>query len=124
MVGMPRWMKAALATLVTCCVSGCMTHLYAHRTLEGTPFRFDGLAQLHDGMTFEEVRGTLGSPLEVTDAGEISMWRYFERANPRWCDGGSTKAVPPEYSVEVVLVFRSGAVVIKKVRQVGSPVFP
>ena len=106
-------------------LGGCVTStIYAHRTIEGAPFRFQGLPRVTEGMSFDEVREALGPPLEVNEAGDTAMWRYFERANPRWCDEGSSKAVAPEYSVQATLVFRSGALVLKDVKQSGTPAFP
>lgn len=110
---------------IALCSLGCVvTTMYGHRTMEGAPFRFDGLGELTEGMSFEQVRKTLGTPLEEQDAAGVSMWRYFERANPRWCDGGSSKAVPPEYSIQAILIFRDGALLLKDVKQTGKPNSP
>jgi outer membrane protein assembly factor BamE (lipoprotein component of BamABCDE complex) len=103
----------------------CMTpRLYAHHTIEGQPFRFTGLAELKQGMTGDAVRSTLGDPLEVAEAGDVMVWRYFERANPRWCDGGSSSVVPPEYSIDAVLVFQDGSLLLHSVRKSGVPQAP
>jgi outer membrane protein assembly factor BamE (lipoprotein component of BamABCDE complex) len=75
-------------------------------------------------MTRDQVRVALGSPLETTDADDLSMWRYFERANPRRCDSGSSSATPPEYSIEATLIFRAGVLAMKSVKHSGSPIFP
>ena len=105
--------------------SGCVyTHLYGHNTIEGARFPFERLESLHEGMSNDDVHAALGEPLEVTNSGGLSMWRYFERANPRWCDGGSSKAVPPEYSIEAILVFEQGTLAIKKVSTKGTPAAP
>jgi outer membrane protein assembly factor BamE (lipoprotein component of BamABCDE complex) len=79
---------------------GCVATLYGHRTTEGAPFRFAGLGELNDGMSFEQVRTTLGPPLEAHDAGDVSMWRYFERAKSpvvRWrlIEGSSARVFSP-----------------------------
>jgi hypothetical protein len=94
--------------------------LYAPQLLEGAPFRVAGLNELREGMTIAEVREALGDPLEVAESGDVTMWRYFVRGSPAWCDGGSRKATPPEYSADAVLVFRSGTLELKTVRQSGS----
>jgi hypothetical protein len=75
-------------------------------------------------MSFEEVRTKLGNPLETQEGDGVSMWRYFERANPRWCDGGSSKAIPPEYSIQAILVFKAGSLALKDIKRTGTPSFP
>jgi hypothetical protein len=75
-------------------------------------------------MTAEEVQALLGAPLERTVAEHGSKWRYYERANPRWCDGGSSKAKPPEYSIEVTLLFEAGILTTKNITQSGTPAYP
>ena len=126
---MASWLgtRSICGILVVSLLPACTTirvSLYPHRTLEGQPFNFAGLAELREGMTSEAIRTALGNPLEVAQSGDVTMWRYFERANPRWCDGGSSKAVPPEYSVDAVLVFRSDVLLLHNVRQSGTPEFP
>jgi outer membrane protein assembly factor BamE (lipoprotein component of BamABCDE complex) len=109
---------------VACMTSACTATIYVHRTIEGQPFRFEGLTELRQGMTSDAVRLALGEPLDVAESGDLTLWRYFERANPRWCDGGSSKAARPEYSVDAVLVFRNDSLLLHNVRRRGEPQFP
>jgi outer membrane protein assembly factor BamE (lipoprotein component of BamABCDE complex) len=102
----------------------CVATLYPHRTIEGAPFPFAQLPAVREGMTSEEVRALLGAPLQRTDAQEASTWRYFERANPRWCDGGSSGSNRPEYSIEAILVFSGAVLANKSVNQSGTPASP
>jgi outer membrane protein assembly factor BamE (lipoprotein component of BamABCDE complex) len=102
----------------------CVATLYAHRTIEGAPFPFAQLPAVREGMPAGEVRALLGAPLQTTDAQAASTWRYFERANPRWCDGDSSRSKRPEYSIEAILVFSGGVLVNKSVNQSGTPASP
>ena len=123
---MNRAWRGLAAVALAMALGGCVTTttLYAHRTIEGAPFRFQALSKITEGMSFDEVRESLGPPLEVKEAGETVTWRYFERANPMWCDGGSAKAVAPEYSIQATFVFRTGALVLREVKQSGALSFP
>ena len=111
--------------LLALAASGCVTFssaIYAHQTLDGARFQFKNLDKVVEGMNSSSVREALGEPLKSKVSAGISEWRYFERANPRWCDAGGGKA--PEYTIEVNLVFRDDTLVSKAVKQVGTPVFP
>ena len=111
-----RWALLVLTGVLFAGPTGCVTtHLYAHRTLEGSFIPADRLDLIHEGLPAEQVRELLGEPLTVETATGGEMWRYFERAQPRWCDGGSRRANAPEYTLEVLLYIRAGAVETKKV---------
>src|SRR5262245_40836146 len=87
---------------------GCATFratMYAHRTLAGAPFNFKELDRVVEGMSAPVVRQALGEPLEIKNAGDGIEWRYFERANPHWCNADD--GAPPEYSIDVRLLFRN-----------------
>lgn len=86
--------------------NGCVATMYVHRTLEGQYFPSERLGEMHQGLTAEEVVQVLGEPLAREEDGASAKWRYFERAQPRWCDGGNPHQARPEYRVEALLYFR------------------
>jgi outer membrane protein assembly factor BamE (lipoprotein component of BamABCDE complex) len=89
--------------------SGCVVATtYVHRTLEGQQFPVERLSELRPGLSAQEVVTLLGQPLTTREEGDRIIWRYLERAHPKWCDGGDRHQVRPEYRVEAVLSFRAG----------------
>ena len=114
---------AMVVVLSGCASSGRVEAIHPHVTLEGHLFNFDALSTVTEGMSAAQVRETLGEPLEISEAGDNVTWRYYERANPRWCDGGTTTKAP-EYRIEALLLFTNGLLASKTVEQVGTPAFP
>jgi len=117
-----------ISIMVVTLLGGCAASvreaaIRPHITLEGHLFEFGALPTIAEGMSFANVRDALGEPLEISEVGDSVTWRYFERANPRWCDGGSSTEAP-EYRIQALLVFTNGTLVSKTVEQVGTPVFP
>jgi len=121
--------SSLIIALIFALLNGCATSsarmeaIRPHITIEGHLFNFGALPTVVEGESFANVREALGEPLEVHEAGDSVTWRYYERANPRWCDGGSSNN-PPEYRIEALLVFTNGTLASKTVEQVGTPVFP
>ena len=97
---------AAVLLLVDCACVVATT--YVHRTLEGQPFAVERLTELHPGLAAQDVTTLLGQPLMRRQDGDRIVWRYFEHAYPKWCDGGNRHQARPEYRVEAVLFFREG----------------
>jgi len=119
-----KFLITAIAVVLSGCASSTRVEaIHPHITLEGHLFNFDALSTVIEGMSSAQVRETLGEPLEISEAGDNVTWRYYERAKPRWCDGGTT-ANAPEYQITALLVFTNGALASKTVEQVGTPAFP
>src|SRR5262245_51441176 len=100
---------SVIAPLTTACASG----LHPHTTLAGRPFPSARTEELREGQTPDEVRGILGDPLEITEAAEATVWRYYERANPRVCTTyvfGLSLGGRPEWVDEASVTFRSDRV--------------
>jgi outer membrane protein assembly factor BamE (lipoprotein component of BamABCDE complex) len=108
------WILIALPS--ASCVT---THLYAHHTLEGAYFPASRVGDVRRGMTETEVKAVLGNPLEVLSEDQGVVWRYFERAQPQWCDGGKPSQ-RPEYVVDARVSFKDGTVTDTSVTKRGS----
>jgi hypothetical protein len=92
--------------------ASCVTaRLHPYRLLDGAPFPAARAADVHAGMTEGQVRAALGVPLEVLTANGDPAWRYYERAQARWCGAGTLGVQRPEYTRELRVFFRHGLVV-------------
>jgi outer membrane protein assembly factor BamE (lipoprotein component of BamABCDE complex) len=100
--------------------AGCASGLHPHTTLAGRHFPNSRAAELRQGQTHDEVKAILGDPFEVAEAGESTVWRYYERAIPRGCTSylfGLSLGNRPEWLDEVIVTFRFDRVASLKVRQ-------
>lgn len=71
-----------------------------------------------EGQTAEEVRAILGEPFEIRRSDDGTVWRYYERANPRGCTTyllGLSLGARPEWVSEALVTFRSDRVAAVKV---------
>jgi outer membrane protein assembly factor BamE (lipoprotein component of BamABCDE complex) len=95
----------ALATWFSVGATGCFTaSLQPRTTLEGRPFDVTKADAVHVGLSEPDVREILGDPLQITNDGQQTSWRYYERFTPRGCN-------PPILSQEIRITFRGGVVV-------------
>jgi hypothetical protein len=107
---------SVVAPLTPACASG----LHPHTTLAGRYFPSERTEELHEGQTPDEVRAILGDPFEVTEAAEATVWRYYEKANPRGCTPylfGVSVGSRPEWVDEASVTFRSDRVAAVKVHK-------
>ncbi len=117
---MTQYRRVLAGILIALPIASCVTaHLYAHHTLEGAYFPVSRVGDVRRGMTETEVKAVLGSPLEVLTEGKSVVWRYFERAKPRWCDGGKPSQ-RPEYVVHVRVSFKDDTVTDTSITKRGS----
>ena len=112
------------ATIAALATGGCAYGLHPHTTLDGQPFATERLADLREGQSPDEVRALMGAPFEATDAPDGTVWRYYERWNPRGCTSSFLGIFPhgrlPERTVEAVVTFRQDAVTRVDVRRVAA----
>jgi outer membrane protein assembly factor BamE (lipoprotein component of BamABCDE complex) len=59
-------MKRIAVLLVAAVLSGCA----------GTPFKWESVRSLKEGMTQEEVASVMGEPYSVTASGEKTVWTW------------------------------------------------
>ena len=97
-----------LAAFLLFASGGCVATTYGHRTLEGQRFAVERVPELRNGLTTSDVSALLGQPLTTREDGDVSVWHYFERAQPKWCDGGNARGARPEYRIDATLSFRAG----------------
>jgi outer membrane protein assembly factor BamE (lipoprotein component of BamABCDE complex) len=100
-----------------------MLALHGHSTIEGKYFPSHRTAEVAKGQSSEQVRSVLGDPLEATEMGGVTTWRYFEKFYPRACTttlfGISLSSLQPE-SIEAVVRIRDGVVEDVKEQHVGA----
>src|SRR4030095_6091615 len=101
--------------------TGCGSYrLYGPRTLGGASMSVPEVARLKPDQNPADVRALLGDPLSVTETPTHATWRYYELAEPRWCDGGNLLARRPRYSLELLLTFRDDRLTQAVARTSGS----
>lgn len=119
-----RRVRTAATIAAALASGGCAYGLHPHTTLEGQPFATERLADLREGQSPDEVRALMGAPLETTAAPEGTVWRYYERWNPRGCTsyvlGIFPHGHPPERTVEALVTFQRDAVVHVDVRRLDA----
>jgi len=120
---MNKMVATAARLMVTLCAGlacACASGLHPYTTLAGRHFPYARTAELREGQTPAEVRAILGDPFEVTEAVETTVWRYYEKANPRGCTTylfGLSLGNRPEWVDEVIVTFRSDRVAALTVHQ-------
>jgi hypothetical protein len=66
----------------------------------------------------------MGAPFETTAAPDGTVWRYYERWNPRGCTGSFLGLFPhgrpPERTVEALVTFRQDAFAHVDVRRMDA----
>jgi outer membrane protein assembly factor BamE (lipoprotein component of BamABCDE complex) len=100
--------------------SSCASGLHPYTTLAGRHFPNARAAELREGQKPDEVKAILGDPFEITEAIETTVWRYYEKANPRGCTTylfGLSLGSRPEWVDEVVVTFLSDGITAIKVLQ-------
>ena len=112
--------QAWLFLLAATSLAGCASHLYAHHTLAGRYFPVQRAAELQRGLAADAVRNLLGEPLQIDERSSGSTWRYFEVAQPRWCDSGRSWSKPPEYTAELILTFDADGLASAGLRTSGA----
>ena len=101
----------------------CATGLHPHTTIAGQPFPAGQVTELHEGQTPEEVREVLGEPFEMQDVSDRTIWRFYEKANPRGCTTylfGLPLGSRPESVSEALVTFHAGRVVSIRVHREGD----
>jgi outer membrane protein assembly factor BamE (lipoprotein component of BamABCDE complex) len=111
---MTAWRRWLVAAVVACSVFGCAAGLHPHTTLAGRYFDSERVSELRELQSAEDVRAILGAPLEVQEADDEVVWRYFEQSHPRGCTSYLFGVLPlsrrPTWKREALITFREGRV--------------